>query len=87
MPLEKIVTILSMKLARVAGSPGQVVYAITMQEIIAELARVMGDKAVHLTAKDLLAIKEEVRIAIDHSLDIRDYIHPGIESWLETQKS
>ncbi len=81
MQLEGIVTELSMKLVRIAGSPSQVVFAITMQDIIAEVARTMGEKAVYLSAADLLAIRKEVRIAIDYGLDVRDYIQPGIETW------
>ena len=81
MPLEKIVTALSLKLVRIAGSPSQVLFAVTMQDVIAEIARTYGDKALHLSAADLLDIKKEVRIAIEQGLDVRDYVHPGIETW------
>jgi len=81
MPLEKIVTELSMKLVRIAGSPSQAIYAVTMQDVIAELAHTMGEKALRLSAADLLAIRREVRAAIEFGLDVRDYIKPGIEAW------
>ena len=81
MSLESIITELSMKLVRIAGSPSQVVFAISMEDIIAEVARTLGEKALDLTADDLLDIRHEVRIAIDHGLDVRDYIQPGIETW------
>lgn len=79
MPLENIVTELSMKLVRIAGSPSQVVYAVTMQDILAELARTLGDKALQLKVTDLLELKNEVRIAIDEGLDVREFIQAGIE--------
>ena len=79
--MEEIVTELSLKLVRIAGSPSQVIFAITMQDVIAEVARTMGSKALSISAADLLAIRHEVRIAIDYGLDVRDYIHPGIETW------
>ena len=81
MSLEQIVTELSMKLVRVAGSPSQVIYAVTMQDVIAELARVMGEKALTMNAADLLDIRNEVRIAFDYGLDVREFIQPGIEVW------
>jgi hypothetical protein len=81
MQLEQIVTELSIKLVRIAGSPSQVVFAVTMQDVIAEVARTLGDKALDMSAADLLDIKKEVRAAIEYGLDVRDYIHPGIETW------
>jgi hypothetical protein len=81
MPLEEIVTALSMKLVSIAGSPSQVIFAVTMQDVIAEIARTYGENALDMSVRDLLAIKKEVRAAIDHGLDVRDYIHPGIETW------
>lgn len=81
MPVEDIVTALSMKLVRIAGSPSQVVFAITMQDVIAEIARTLGEKALKLSAADLLEVKKEVRIALEYGLDSRDYIQPGIEVW------
>ena len=81
MSLESIITELSMKLVLIAGSPSQVVFAITMQDVIAEVARTLGEKALDLTTDDLLDIRTEVRIAIDHGLQISNYLQPGIESW------
>lgn len=81
MPIEKIVTDLSMKLVGIAGSPSQVLFAVTMQDVIAEIARTLGDKALDMSAADLLDIKKEVRASIEYSLDVRDYIQPGIETW------
>lgn len=81
MTLESIIAELSMKLVRIADSPSQVVFAITMQDVIAELAKTLGEKALNLTEDNLLDIRHEVRIAIDHGLDVRDYIQPGIETW------
>lgn len=81
MQLEKIITELSVKLVQVAGSPSQVVFAITMQDVIDEIARTLGEKALNMTADDLLDIQHEVQIAIDHGFDARDYIQPGIEVW------
>ena len=81
MPQEEIITELSMKLVRVAGSPSQVIFAVTMQDVIAGIAKMLGEKARDLNAADLLDIQHEVRIAIDYGLDVRDYIQPGIQVW------
>lgn len=86
MPLEEIVTALSMRLVMIGGSPCQVIFAVTMQDVIAEIARTLGDKALTMNAADLMTVQKEVRIAINHDLDLRDYIQPGIEVW-QVQKS
>lgn len=81
MQLNEIVTELSNKLDKVTESTNQVVYAITMQDVIAEIARTLGEKAVNMTVDDLLDIRHEIQIAIDHGFDARDFIQPGIEVW------
>jgi len=86
MPLEEIVTVLSMRLVMIGGSPCQVIFAVTMQDVIAVIARTLGDKALTMNAADLMTVRKEVRIAIDHDLDLRDFVQPGIESW-QVQKS
>lgn len=81
MPKEEVVTQLSMKMVQVVASPTEIVYAITMQQILAEIARRMGERALVLTVADLLQARDEVRIAISHNLDEREYIAMGLDAW------
>lgn len=74
---EEIVT----RLSQIADSPSEVVYAITMQNILAAIVKRMGDEALTLSAEDLHLALEEVKEAICHNLDERDYIDMGLNAW------
>ena len=41
----------------------------------------MGEKALTLSVNDLNLACEEVRIAISHNLDGREYIDMGLDAW------
>lgn len=78
---EEMVSQLSLQLTRVGGSPLEIVYAISMQNVIAEIVRRLGEKALTLTAPDLQLAREEVQAAIAHHLDEQEFIGIGLDVW------
>ena len=62
-------------------STSEIIYSISMQIILSAIVNRMGEKALSLTVEDLRLARDEVRIAIDHNLDIRGYINMGLDSW------
>lgn len=81
MSQEEIVTRLSLRMVAIAKSPTEIVYAISLQSVIAEIARRLGPKALTLTPEDILAARDEVRAAIGHHLNEREYIGMGLDAW------
>ena len=66
--------------------PEEVIYAITVLDLIRALERRIGkEEASSLSVDDLHLAKEEVVSVIEHSLDIRDYLDEGIDLWLEAR--
>ena len=61
--------------------PPQVVHEITTENIISEIVRRMGEEALELSAEDLELARDEVRVAIEHHLDERDFIEIGLDAW------
>ena len=61
--------------------PPKVIHEITTENIISEIVRRMGEEALELSAEDLEMAGEEVKAAIEHHLDERDYIEIGLDSW------
>ena len=61
--------------------PPEVIHEITTENIISELVWRMGKKALELSAEDLELAREEVRAALEHHLDEREYIGIGLDSW------
>ena len=61
--------------------PSDVIYEITMETIISEIVRRMGEEALELSAEDLELAGEEVKAAIEHHLDERDFIEIGLDAW------
>jgi len=66
--------------------PSELIYSITMQDVLTAIARRMGEDALTLSAKDLQLAKKEVKEAINHNLDIREYIDMGLDVWEITRK-
>lgn len=77
MQREEIVT----HLAQIAPRPSDTIYSITIESILEQLAQRLGDEALTLSPEDIQLACEEVRIAINHNLDERDYIDMGLDAW------
>lgn len=86
MPHEEIVTRLSMRFVQIAASPSEIVYAMSMQSILSEIAHRLGDKALTLSVSDLRQARDEVRNAIGQNLDCRLYIAMGLDAWETNRK-
>jgi len=61
--------------------PPQVIHEITTENIISEIVRRMGEEALELSAEDLELARDEVKAAIEHHLDERDFIEIGLDAW------
>ena len=61
--------------------PSDVIYEITMETVISAIVRRMGEEALDLSVEDLELVRDEVKAAIDHHLDERDYIEIGLDAW------
>ena len=61
--------------------PHQVIHSITTENIISEIVRRMGEEALELSVEDLELAREEVKAAIEHHLDERDFIETGLDAW------
>ena len=61
--------------------PSDVLYEITMETVISAIVRRMGEEALDLSFEDLELAKDEVKAAIEHHLDERDYIEIGLDAW------
>ena len=61
--------------------PHRVVHEITTENIIVAIVRRMGEEALELSAEDLELARDEVRVAIEHHLDERDFIEIGLDAW------
>ena len=61
--------------------PTQVIHEITTENIISAIVRRMGEGALELSPEDLELARDEVKSAIEHNLDEREYIDIGLDSW------
>ena len=59
----------------------EIIYAVTMQDILSAIEKRLGEEANTLTEDDIRLACEEVKIAIDHNLDEREYIDEGLDAW------
>ena len=59
----------------------EVLYQLTMQNVIAHLQHRIGEEALSLSPEELELLKEEVKAAIEHHLDEREYIDIGLDAW------
>ena len=67
------------QLSRICSS--EIIYAITMETILSAIVTRLGEDAVQLTVDDLHLARDEVKIAINHNLDERDFIEMGLDAW------
>ena len=59
----------------------EVIFEITKRDILSAIVRRLGVKALTLSEDDLRLAVEEVKIAIDHNLDVREFIDEGLDAW------
>jgi hypothetical protein len=61
--------------------PSEVIFEITTESIISAIVRRMDEEALELSAKDLELAREEVKAALEHHLDEREYIDIGLDAF------
>ena len=61
--------------------PPQVIHEITTETVISAIVQRMGEEALDLSALDLELAIQEIRAAIDHQFDPREYIDMGLDAW------
>lgn len=86
MSREEIVTHLSLKLVNIAASPSEIVFALSMQSVLLELAHRHGDQALKLTPAELFQARDAVRAAIGRNLNTSEVIAIGLDTWSASRK-
>jgi len=51
-------------LSNITANPSEVIYAVTMQDVLSAIARRMGEEVLTLSSKDLQLAREEVQETI-----------------------
>jgi len=69
------------RLAKTTENASEIIYSITTRSVLAVIVQRMGEEALNLSAKDLNLALEEVKEAICHNLDERDFINIGLDVW------
>jgi len=62
-------------------SPQKSIHSFTTESVLSAIVQRLGADALNLTPEDLQLAMEEVRVAIEHNLDERDYIDMGLDAW------
>jgi hypothetical protein len=76
---EKIVSRLSLI------CPSEVLYELSMRSVLSQIANRLGEEALDLSPEDMELAIQEIRAAIDHQFDPREYIDMGLDAWLITR--
>ena len=76
---EKIVSRLSLI------CPSEILYELSMRSVLSHIVYRLGEEALDLSAEDLELAIQEIRAAIDHQFDPREYIDMGLDAWLITR--
>ena len=63
------------------ADPTEIIYAVTMQDILSAIERRLGEEVRTLSEDDIRLACDEVKAVMDHNLDIRDYIDMGLDAW------
>jgi len=75
------------RLSRLIDNPTtEALYTITMHHVLQQIVNRMGNDAVSLSGEELQLAMIEVQEAINHNLDIREYIDMGLDVWEITRK-
>jgi hypothetical protein len=62
-------------------NPSEIIYAVTMETVLSAIVKRMGEEALSLTPEDIELARNEIKTAIDHNLDIRDFLDEGLDAW------
>ena len=62
-------------------SPRAAIHSFTPESVLRAIVQRLGADAFNLTPEDIELAMEEVRAAIEHHLDERDYIDMGLDAW------
>ena len=65
--------------------PSEILYELSMRSVLSQIAYRLGEKALDLSAEDLELAIQEIRAAIDHQFDPREYIDMGLDAWMITR--
>ena len=65
--------------------PSEILYELSMRYVLSQIANRLGEEALDLSAEDLELAIQEIRAAIDHQFDPREYIDMGLDAWLITR--
>ena len=74
---DEIVTSLFRKLP----DPTEVVYVVTMGDLLAAIARRLPEESLQLTVDDLLLARDELRATFGHYLDERELFDLALDQW------
>lgn len=74
---DEIVTTLCGKLP----DPSEVVYVVTMRDLLAAIARRLQEESLHLTAEDLLLARDELQAVFGHYLNERELFDLALDQW------
>jgi hypothetical protein len=66
--------------AQLAGDPAEILYAVRTEDLLSVLVNRLGERALTMTVDDLHLVRDKVKAAIDHHLDIRDFIDEGLDA-------
>lgn len=74
---EEIVTTLCGRLP----DPSEVVYVVTMRDLLAAVVRRLHEDSLHLTADELLLARDEVQAVFGHYLDEYELFNLALDQW------
>jgi len=63
------------------GKESEVIFEITLRDVLSEIVKRFREEALSLSEDDLQMAREEVKDAVAHNLDPREYIDMGLDSW------
>ena len=61
--------------------PSEIIYAVTMQDILSAIERRLGEEVSTLTEEDILLACTEVQISFNHNFNEKDFIEEGLDAW------
>lgn len=59
----------------------EIVYSVTMRDLLSEIARRLQDESLKLTVDELLLARDELRATFGHYLDERELFDLALDQW------